>query len=560
MGIAVADSGFENNIRGAGTRYLNIDSSVDLIFIAVTTSNGGTYSPSNKPYWTLGGVKMRYLDHGTLNSGSDGYCIWWLEAPPTGASVELVGASAVEWCYGWIGFSDVSMRWVANEMTLYTSKDTNRSSASLTVVQQASLCVGFAFAETGTTTFSPASGETEAEEYFTVFGGSGTSAQIQYKTDAGGNTAMGWNFSTTDYTTVIAFTLKSGTDSGFYINGGQIQDYSYVRVVGYYYSGAYVVSTDADIMFFTMITGNGNNPPSAVSYGGDALTRLTNQLIDSGNNLSLWVKVGPKTGSNTLIAAGLPGEEGFGVWTHSNVDTDDPYETVTTTTYNSLSLSITPSDAGHLVYAGFGETYYTDIAGPTCRSGKYIGKVYTDRGGTGQCTIMERISDDIDADPITAIANGWFLGGGWCYALNLIDNLAYQTIGGSISFSSTLLNKFRAVRNPSGSLILSGTSGMKLTITRFFDGILSMVGTLQSNSFWKQAFSGILEFAKSLELTKFFDLHFTGVLSFAGKFGREIVRRLKANIQLAVGIFYPRATIETAVDGDDHSVDVEVRH
>jgi hypothetical protein len=90
------------------------------------------------------------------------------------------------------------------------------------------------------------------------------------------------------------------------------------------------------------------------------------------------------------------------------------------------------------------------------------------------------------------------------------------------------------------------------------DGSLSLIGELQPTALWKRLFGGDLTFFSAMQRKTI--KYFSGVLTFGGTVVMERIRWIKATIQLAVGTFYPRTAIETVVDADDHSVDIEVRH
>jgi hypothetical protein len=99
-------------------------------------------------------------------------------------------------------------------------------------------------------------------------------------------------------------------------------------------------------LLIVTIIGQSTTQPSAVTYAGASMTKIGSGLTIAGDNLTMWKKVAPSTGSNTVAITHAQAINVVGATSFYNVDQSDEDETHSETTGTSVSPSLAASTSG----------------------------------------------------------------------------------------------------------------------------------------------------------------------------------------------------------------------
>ncbi len=119
---------------------------------------------------------------------------------------------------------------------------------------------------------------------------------------------------------------------------------------------AFTVANQPNRIILVMtINQTGGSPATAVTYGGQALTRLDSSPYGPTGDFDTWYRIAPLTGSNTVVVTG-GGAMNINAYSYYGVAQVEPEaHKFTTGTGNSPSGTITTLTANAVVFASYGE-------------------------------------------------------------------------------------------------------------------------------------------------------------------------------------------------------------
>ena len=131
--------------------------------------------------------------------------------------------------------------------------------------------------------------------------------------------------------------------------------------------------------------------PTAVTYGGVSMVKITQADIPSGNELGLWKLVAPASGGNTVTLTGESSLTAVQAISYYNVDQSTPTGTVGVTEGSGTSSAVAATGNGASLIFGVavGNRTLTGAAGQTERENTFNsgGLASADKPGSGATTL-----------------------------------------------------------------------------------------------------------------------------------------------------------------------------